>query len=204
MDYATKGREWGDSVASFAQQREVGCIQLDDSLRVSRWLGGGGVSISYATTINLGGGVQQTSEGALMLQQADAADLARVLLGEQPPVDPGAISRAVAENLTESAARLMGAPMLFAAKRADGSGYGSWLYTSREKAERGACIDGLATPKYEIVGLVEVGAKHDVEAAAKRIYSKFPGADAHPWAEGGNSDMQDEARQYARAALGVL
>ena len=41
----------------------------------------------------------------------------------------------------------------------------------------------------------------DVELAAKAIYARFPGADAHPWQDGGNSDKQYEARDYARAAI---
>lgn len=40
-----------------------------------------------------------------------------------------------------------------------------------------------------------------IEAAAKQIYAAFPGADAHPWVEWGNSDKQEEARAQARAAL---
>lgn len=40
-----------------------------------------------------------------------------------------------------------------------------------------------------------------LEAAAKAIYERFVGADEHPWVESGNSNMQDKARDYARAAL---
>lgn len=40
-----------------------------------------------------------------------------------------------------------------------------------------------------------------LEDAAKAIYRLFPGAEAHPWQEGGNSIKQDEARRYARAAI---
>jgi hypothetical protein len=51
----------------------------------------------------------------------------------------------------------------------------------------------------------EVAAKQaqpvDIETAAKAIYVCFPDADKHPWAEGGNSLMQDKARRYARAAF---
>lgn len=41
----------------------------------------------------------------------------------------------------------------------------------------------------------------NIEAAAKAIYRLMPGAEAHPWVDGGNSLKQDEARRYARAAL---
>lgn len=39
------------------------------------------------------------------------------------------------------------------------------------------------------------------ERVAQAIYRKMPGSEAHPWVEGGNSLKQDEARDYARAAL---
>lgn len=48
-------------------------------------------------------------------------------------------------------------------------------------------------------------AAHDerrvTEVAAKAIYRIFDGSDAHPWVEGGNSNKQEDARRYARAAL---
>lgn len=47
----------------------------------------------------------------------------------------------------------------------------------------------------------EADERATIEAAAKAIYRYFPGAEAHPWVEGGNSFKQDEARRYARAAL---
>jgi hypothetical protein len=47
----------------------------------------------------------------------------------------------------------------------------------------------------------EVNERAAIEAAAKAIYRHFPGAEAHPWVESGNSFKQDEARRYARAAL---
>jgi len=40
-----------------------------------------------------------------------------------------------------------------------------------------------------------------IEEAAKAIYRLFDGAETHPWVEGGNSNKQDDARRYARAAL---
>jgi hypothetical protein len=40
-----------------------------------------------------------------------------------------------------------------------------------------------------------------IEEEAKVIYSYFDGADQHPWVEGGNSLMQDEARRQARESL---
>jgi hypothetical protein len=40
-----------------------------------------------------------------------------------------------------------------------------------------------------------------VEEKAKEIYAKFPGSGSHPWIEGGNSLMQDRARDLARAAI---
>jgi len=46
-----------------------------------------------------------------------------------------------------------------------------------------------------------VGEQVHIEAAAKAIYRLFDGADAHPWVEGGNSNKQDYARRYARAAI---
>lgn len=49
----------------------------------------------------------------------------------------------------------------------------------------------------------------DIEIAAKAIYAKLPALrggspDTFPWKEGGNSDMQDEARRMARVALEAL
>jgi hypothetical protein len=40
-----------------------------------------------------------------------------------------------------------------------------------------------------------------VEETAKKIYATFPGADKHPWVEGGNSNMQYKARDLARAEI---
>jgi len=40
-----------------------------------------------------------------------------------------------------------------------------------------------------------------LEIMAKAIYRQFFGAEKYPWKDGGNSLKQDEARQYARAAL---
>jgi hypothetical protein len=43
----------------------------------------------------------------------------------------------------------------------------------------------------------------EVVALAKAIYAQYPGADQHPWVEGGNSDKQTEALYEARKRLKV-
>lgn len=40
-----------------------------------------------------------------------------------------------------------------------------------------------------------------VEVRAAEIYAAMPGAELHPWIPGGNSLMQDEARQRAGAEI---
>ena len=48
---------------------------------------------------------------------------------------------------------------------------------------------------------IPLASEQQIELAAKAIYAKFDMADKYPWVEHGNSDMQDTARRYARAAL---
>jgi hypothetical protein len=57
---------------------------------------------------------------------------------------------------------------LYAAKRVDGSGYGSWLYTNRERAELNLAGNGPLAPKYEIVELMEAPPAQHVVAVDER------------------------------------
>ncbi|WP_027864271.1 hypothetical protein [Massilia alkalitolerans] len=69
----------------------------------------------------------------------------------------------------------------------------------RDELMQAGQLGRTATNRFEEVSGTDE--RRATEVAAKAIYRSFDGSDAYPWVEGGNSNKQEDARRYARAAL---